>query len=145
MPEFTEKQVRKIAREEALKVQKEILDEISEVKNSLARLERLLVGEMGTESEDTLKARATFAYRYARKNSDLKMTERTTKVLGWFEDMDQIEKGCDESKLDTLGKMIDAWSSTKFFLRLFGVVNISTLIGLGVLIMNFMKLIKEIG
>ena len=142
--QLTEREIRKIAREEALKVQKDVLKEISEVKITLFRLERLLVGEVGINEEDTLKARANFAFMYAKRNSEAKVIERAAPALDWFHDMNTPEKGCSESRLDTLGKIITAWSSAKFMLGLFGVINITTLIGLGILVMNFIKLVKEL-
>lgn len=147
MPEgiLTEKQIRKIAREEALKVQKEVLKEITDIKTTLDRLERLLLGEIGSNEEDTLKARANFAYLYAKKNTDLKVIERAIPALDWFEDMNQIERGCSESRLSILGKMITSWTSIKWLGGLFGVINLATLLGLVLLIINFIKTLKELG
>ena len=71
MPEtITENQIRRIAREEALKVQRDVLKEIGDIKTTLDRLERLLLGEVGSNEEDTLKARANFAYLYAKRNTE---------------------------------------------------------------------------
>ena len=146
MPEpLTEKEVRKIAREEALKIQKDVLKEISEVKSTLARLERLLLGEIGSNEEDTLKARANFAYWYTKRNTEAKIVERAVPALEWFEDMSQIEQGCSESKLSVLGKMITSWTSIKWLGGLFGIINLATLLGLVLLIINFIKTIKELG
>jgi hypothetical protein len=143
--QMTESQVRKIAREEALKVQKEVLKEISDVKATLARLERLLLGEMGTNEEDTLKSRANVAYLYAKKNIEAKIIERAEPALDWFEDMNTPDKGCVESKLDILGKMITGWTSIKWGLGVFGIVNLATLISLGLMITNILRVIKELG
>lgn len=146
MPEpLTEKEIRKIAREEALKVQKDVLKEISDIKSTLARLERLLLGEIGSNEEDTLKARANFAYLYTKRNTELKIIERAVPALDWFEDMSQIEQGCSESKLSILGKMITSWTSIKWLGGLFGIINLATLLGLVLLIINFIKTIKELG
>jgi len=148
MPEeniITEKEIRRIAREEALKVQRDVLKEISEIKSTLARLERLLLGEMGSNEEDTLKARANFAYLYAKRNTETKVIERAVPALDWFEDMNQIERGCSESKLSTLGKMITSWTSIKWLGGLFGVINLATLLGLVLLIINFIRTLKELG
>lgn len=147
MPEevLTEKQIRKIAREEALKVQRDVLKEITDIKTTLDRLERLLLGEIGSNEEDTLKARANFAYLYAKKNTDLKIIERAIPALDWFEDMNQIERGCSESKLSILGKMITSWTSIKWLGGLFGVINLATLLGLVLLIINFIRTLKELG
>ena len=142
---LTEKEVRKIAKEEALKVQRDVLKEISEIKDTLSRLERLLLGELGTNEEDTLKSRANIAYLYAKKNIDSRIIEKAEPALRWFEDMNTPEKGCNESKLDILGKMITGWSSIKWLGGLFGVINVATLLGLIVLIINFIKAIKELG
>jgi hypothetical protein len=143
--QLTETDVRKIAKEEALKVQQNVLKEISEIKETLSRLERLLLGELGTNEEDTLKSRANIAYLYAKKNIDSRVIERAEPALKWFEDMNTPDKGCEESKLDILGKIITAWSSVKWLAGLFGVINLATLIALGILIMNFIKLVKELG
>ena len=146
MPEtITEGQIRRIAREEALKVQRDVLKEIGDIKTTLDRLERLLLGEIGSNEEDTLKARANFAYLYAKKNTDLKIIERAIPALDWFEDMNQIERGCSESKLSTLGKMITSWTSIKWLGGLFGVINLATLLGLVLLIVNFIRTLKELG
>lgn len=122
---LTEREVRKIAREEAIKVQKEILKELSDVKSTLSRLERLLLGEIGTNEEDTLKARANFAYLYAKRNTDSKIIERAVPALEWFEDMDECEKGEKESKLESLGKMITFYNNLKWVL---GVIGFTTVI-----------------
>lgn len=148
MPEgniITEREIRKIAREEALKVQRDVLKEITGIKTTLDRLERLLLGEIGSNEEDTLKARANFAYLYAKKNTDLKVIERAIPALDWFEDMNQIERGCSESKLSILGKMITSWTSIKWLGGLFGVINLATLLGLVLLIINFIRTLKELG
>ena len=146
MPEtITENQIRRIAREEALKVQRDVLKEIGDIKTTLDRLERLLLGEVGSNEEDTLKARANFAYLYAKRNTETKVIERAVPALDWFEDMNQIERGCSESKLSTLGKMITSWTSIKWLGGLFGVINLATLLGLVLLIINFIRTLKELG
>ena len=122
---LTEREVRKIAREEAIKVQKEILKELSDVKSTLSRLERLLLGEIGTNEEDTLKARANFAYLYAKRNTDSRIIERAVPALEWFEDMNECEKGEKESKLESLGKMIIFYNNLKWVL---GIIGFSTVI-----------------
>jgi len=124
MAELTERQVRSIAREEALKIQKDVLKELGEVKSTLSRLERLLLGEIGTNEEDTLKARANFAYLYAKKNTDLKIIERAEPALDWFEDMNCCEKGQKESKLESLGKMITFYINIRWLLGLIGFTTI---------------------
>lgn len=148
MPEgniITEREIRKIAREEALKVQRDVLKEISEIKTTLARLERLLLGEMGSNEEDTLKARANFAYLYAKRNTESRVIERAEPALDWFEDMNTPDKGCNESKLDILGKVITSWTSIKWLGGLFGIINLATLLGLVLLIINFIRTLKELG
>ena len=146
MPEtITESQIRRIAREEALKVQKDVLKEIFEIKTTLSRLERLLLGEMGSNEEDTLKARANFAYLYAKRNTEAKVIERAVPALNWFDDMNIPEQGCSESKLSILGKMITSWTSIKWLGGLFGVINLATLLGLVILIINFIRTLKELG
>ena len=124
MTELTEREVRSIAREEALKIQKDVLKELGEVKSTLSRLERLLLGEIGTNEEDTLKARANFAYLYAKKNTDLKIIERAEPALEWFEDMNCCEKGQKESKLESLGKMITFYTNIRWLLGLLGFTTI---------------------
>ena len=146
MPEtITENQIRRIAREEALKVQRDVLKEIGDIKTTLDRLERLLLGEVGSNEEDTLKARANFAYLYAKRNTETKVIERAIPALDWFEDMNQIERGCSESKLSILGKMITSWTSIKWLGGLFGAINLATLLGLVLLIINFIRTLKELG
>jgi len=144
MTELNEKEIRSIAKEEAYKVHKEVLKEIGEIKITLSRLERLLLGEIGTDESDTLKARANYACAYAKRNTELKIIDRAVPALNWFEDMNTPDKGCTESKFDILGKIINAWTSGKWFLGIFGVLNVSTLIGLVILIFNFIKLVKDI-
>jgi hypothetical protein len=124
MAELTESQVRAIAKEEAMKVQGEVLKELSEVRETLSRLERLLLGEIGSDQEDTLKARANFAFLYARRNTDAKIIERATPAIKWFEDMAEVEPGCKESKLDSLGKMISFYLNIRWLLGLIGVTTI---------------------
>jgi glycerol-3-phosphate dehydrogenase len=121
---ITEKQIRKIAREEALIVQKDLLKDLSEVKSTLARLERLLLGELGTDQEDTLKARANFAFQYAKKNVEARIIERAEPALDWFEDMSSVEPGCKESKLQSLGKLITFYTNVRWLLTLIGVTTI---------------------
>jgi glycerol-3-phosphate dehydrogenase len=133
--DMTEKEVRRIAREESLAVfEKAVVKidkEITQVKNfsrktqqTLERLERLLLGEMGTEKEDTLKARATYAYQYARRNTDLRIPERTIPVLDWFEDWNRPEAGYDESRLEIIGKIITAYKSIKWLLAFLGITTL---------------------
>lgn len=124
MAELTKTQVRAIAKEESMKVQKEVLKELSDVKETLSRLERLLLGEVGTEEEDTLKARANFAYLYAKRNTDSRVIERAKPALKWFEDMNEIEPGCKESKLDTLGRIIGLFGKIEWLLALLGVTTV---------------------
>lgn len=124
MAELTKTQVRAIAKEESMKVQKEVLKELSDVKETLSRLERLLLGEVGTEEEDTLKARANFAYLYARRNTDAKIIDRAKPAIKWFEDMNETEPGCKESKLDTLGRIIGLFGKIEWLLALLGVTTV---------------------
>lgn len=131
MTEMTEQEVRRIAKEEAIKVQKTLVKKVDKLEKSiqtnteiLQRLDRLLLGELGTDKEDTLKARATFAYQYAKKSSGLKIIERTTPALEWFEDWNTPDIGCDESKLQILGKIINAYNSLKWLLAAFGITTL---------------------
>ncbi len=127
MKELTEKQIRAIAREEALLVQKEVLTELNELKKTLERLERLLLGELGTDQEDTLKARANFAYQHAKRDSDLKITERTIPVLEWFEDWDKPEKGEKESRFSRLGRMMSIFGKIEWLFAILGVTTVTNL------------------
>ena len=124
MAELTRNQVRAIAKEEAMRVQKEVLKELSDVKETLSRLERLLLGEVGTEKEDTLKARANFAYLYAKRNTDARIIDRAMPAIKWFEDMNEVEPGCKESKLDTLGRIIGLFGKIEWLLALLGVTTV---------------------
>lgn len=124
MTELTEREVRSIAREEALKIQKDVLKELGEVKSTLSRLERLLLGEIGTNEEDTLKARANFAYLYAKKNTESGIIEDTKPAIEWFKDMNFCEKGQKESKLESLGKMITFYTNIRWLLGLLGFTTI---------------------
>ena len=138
---LTEREVRKIAREEAMKVQKDVLKEISEIKSTLSRLERLLLGEIGTNEEDTLKARANFAYLYARRNTDSRIIERAVPALEWFEDMNECEKGEKESKLESLGKMITFYNNLKWVL---GIIGFSTVINSIPILENIIKWVMSL-
>jgi len=138
---LTEREVRKIAREEAMKVQKDVLKEISEIKSTLSRLERLLLGEIGTNEEDTLKARANFAYLYARRNTDSRIIERAVPALEWFEDMNECEKGEKESKLESLGKMIIFYNNLKWVL---GIIGFSTVINSIPILENIIKWVMSL-
>lgn len=122
---ITEQQVRAIAREEAVLVNKEVVIEVEKLRQSimnnteiLKRIDRLLLGETGVDEEDTLKARANFAYLYAKRNTDAKIVDRAVPALRWFEDMGEIEPGCKESKLETLGRIIGLFSKVEWLLAL---------------------------
>jgi glycerol-3-phosphate dehydrogenase len=132
---MTEKEVRRIAREESQEIfeksigkvtdQIKLVKELSEQnQKTLARLERLLLGEMGVDKDDTLKARANYAYQYAKRNSDLRIVERAIPALQWFEDWSCPEVGCNESKLQMLGKIITAYSSLKWLLAFLGITTL---------------------
>ena len=135
MAELTEKEVRQIAREESEKVftkaTKKLCTDIEKVnegmeanRSILARLERLLLGEVGIDEEDTLKARATYAYQYAKHNSELQIVERAVPALDWFEDMSTPDSGETESRLERLGKMIIFYDRIKWILGLLGVTTL---------------------
>lgn len=138
---LTEREVRKIAREEAMKIQKDVLKEISEIKSTLSRLERLLLGEIGTNEEDTLKARANFAYLYAKRNTDSRIIERAVPALEWFEDMNKCKKGEKESKLESLGKMITFSNNLKWVL---GIIGFSTVINSIPILENIIKWVMSL-
>ena len=125
---LTEEEVRKIAREESLKL---LSQEISTIKEELekqggilARLERLLLGEDGVSQDETLKWKANFAYQYARMNTESKIIERADPALRWFEDMNTIEPGCKETKLDSLGKLTTFYTNIRWLLALIGVTTL---------------------
>lgn len=125
---LTEAQVRKIAREESLKViKKEILnieEELRKQGDILGRLERLLLGEDGVCQDETLKWKANFAYQYARMNTENKIVDRADPALKWFEDMSIMEPGCKESKLESLGKLITFYTNIRWFLALIGITTV---------------------
>jgi len=128
---LTEIEVRKIARDEISRFMIDIKEDVRKIngvsnenRKILERLERLLLGEMGVESEDTLKARANFAYRYARRNEDLNIIERAIPALDWFDDMKRVEEGCGESRLASLNKIIRFYSSMKLILGLLGITTL---------------------
>jgi len=129
---LTETMVRAIAREESMKILKDLVAEISAIrqvstqnKDILGRLERILLGEDGVSEDETLKWKASFAYLYAKRNTDLKIVERAEPAIKWFEDMSECDPGEKESKLVALGKMITFYSNMKFF---FGIIGITTLV-----------------
>ena len=124
---ITESDVRRIAKEEVTLALKDIKNELrivtkasEENRKILERLERLLLGEVGSDVNDTLKAKASFAYLYAKRNTDLRIIERAEPALKWFEDMSEIEPGCKESKLDSLGKLIGLYLNIKWMLAVIG-------------------------
>lgn len=130
-----EKDIRRIAREESEKVfakaTKRMCQDIEVVragmeqnKEILSRLERLLLGEIGIDEGDTLKARATFAYNYAKRNTDLRIIERAEPALDWFEDMNTLEAGHKETKLESLGKLIEFYMNVRWLLALIGFTTI---------------------
>lgn len=135
MKEMTEKQIRIIAREEALKVQEELLEKMTKIesatsdnKKTLDRLYRLLLGELGVEKDDTLKAKADFAYQYAKRNTDLKIVDRALPALTWFERMSTPDPGCDISDLDRLGKVLGLHDKLGWLWGGIAVIGIGTLI-----------------
>ena len=131
MSEITESRIREIAKEESLKVHTEMMKEITEIKNAtkenkktLERLYRLLLGELGVDKADTLKARAEFAYQYAKMNTDLRVVERALPALDWFERWDTPEHGCEESRLQSLGKLVGLYTKVKWLLGLIGITTL---------------------
>jgi glycerol-3-phosphate dehydrogenase len=148
--DMTEKEVRRIAREESQEIfeksigkvtdQIELVRDLSEQnQKTLARLERLLLGEMGVDKDDTLKARATYAYQYAKRNTDLKVVERAIPALQWFEDWNKPEVGCDESKMESLGKLITFYNNLRWFLALLGVTTLVNAIPAIKMIIDFIE------
>lgn len=125
---LTEKDVKKIAREEAFKVvAKEMLtikEELQKQGGILARLERLLLGEDGANRDENLKWKANFAYQYARMNTESKIIERADPALTWFQDMNTLEPGCRETKMESLGKLITFYTNIRWFLALMGITTV---------------------
>ncbi len=125
MAELTETRVKEIARNEAreeVKTHFKTLEkQLTEQKAILGRLERLLIGESGVDIEDTLKARATYAYAYAKRNTELQVVDKALPALEWFEDWNKTQPGCKESRLDSLGKLITLYLNIKWLLGLIGV------------------------
>ena len=133
--DMTEQEVRRIAREESQEIfeksigkvtdQIKLVKELSEQnQKTLARLERLLLGEMGVDKDDTLKARANYAYQYAKHNTELQVVDRALPALQWFEDWNRADAGYDHSKLEVLGSIIIAYDRIKWLLALFGVTTL---------------------
>ena len=136
--EITREEIRKIARAEDTKVIRKLSKEITILQKDidfikqdisaqceiLKRLERLLLGELGTDANDTLKARATFAYQYAKRNTDARIIERAEPAIKWFEDMAHIEPGQKESKLETLGRMIGLFGKIEWILAILGITTL---------------------
>lgn len=135
MAELSESKMRQIAKEEAEKEVSRItkslnrkIDEIvkcnEESNKILARLERLLLGEEGVDEQDTLRARALFAYAHAKESSDSRFSERTLPVIQWYEDMERIPRGDKHSKLDSLGKIINLYDNISWLLGIIGIATI---------------------
>lgn len=152
---MTEKEIRQIAREEAMAIFekgiKGVKDELNEVKKlsiqnskTLAKIERLLLGEFG-DSDEALKAKATYAFNHAKKVEESTLLEDSAVALDWFKDMDTPDKGCVDSKLDILGKMIAGYNARKWFGNLLGVVNVATFIGLIIAVMKFLEILEGLG
>lgn len=126
--QLTEKEVRKIAKEESLKIVakelRSIKEDIKKQGEILGRLERLLLGENGASQDETLKWKANFAYQYARMNTESRIIDRARPALDWFEDINTIEPGCKESKLESLGKLITFYTNIRWLLALMGVTTL---------------------
>lgn len=144
MAELTESKVRVIAREEATKVSAALVTKVEELETSikqnteiLQRLDRLLLGELGVESEDTLKARASYAYKYAKRNTELRIVERAIPALQWFEDWNKIDPGCKESKLSSLGRLIGLFGKIEWLLAIFGITTVANLVIVGKMVFDF--------
>jgi len=105
-------------------------------------LERLLLGEEGVCEDDTIKGRNNFAYMYAKRNTDMKIVERALPALRWFEDMDTIEKGSNESSLETLGKVITFYSNIRWII---GIIGITTIINAIPIIQGILVWIEKFG
>jgi len=133
--QVSEKRVREIAREELEKEIGSISDELVNVKTTLqlqgeilARLERLLLGEEGMESEDTLKQRANFAFIYARRRTEEQFVERTKPVLEWYEGMTRCPEGEKESKMATLKRIITWFLRIEWLLAIIGITTLANLV-----------------
>jgi glycerol-3-phosphate dehydrogenase len=147
---MTEQEVRRIAREESMQVFEKsiatVTKQIEEIKmvskqnqSTLGRLERLLLGEMGTDKDDTLKARATFAYQYAKRNTELKIVERAIPALLWFEDWNTPEMGSKESKMQSLCKLVTFYNNIRWFLALLGITTLINAVPAIKLILEFFE------
>ena len=143
---MTREEVRKIAREEAGKMNKELVKRIEKLEESihnntiiLQRIDRLLLGEVGVNEEDTLKARANFAYLYAKRNTDAKIIDRAIPAIKWFEDMAEIEPGCKESKLATLGRIIGLFTKIEWILALLGITTLLNAIPVVKMVIEFVS------
>ena len=125
---MTEKEVRKIAREESLKIitkeMAQIKEELRRQGDILARLERVLLGDDGDSPDETLKWKANFAYQYARLNTESRIIERAKPALDWFEDMSCCEPGQKESRLESLGKLVTFYTNIRWLLALIGITTV---------------------
>jgi hypothetical protein len=133
--QITESKVRAIAREEALKVQTELIKDIAEIKeatstnkDTLESIKRLLMGEFKEDSAQALKGKAEFAYQYAKKNTDLGIVVRALPAIAWFERMDTPEPGDDLSALQKLGKIINSYDKIAWLWGLVGASLITNLL-----------------
>lgn len=139
---LTEQEVRQIAREEAMKVQKGLVSDVKEIKKdlknsnkvssenreSLKRLERMLMGEFAGDSKEALKGRADFAYQYAKRNTDLRICERAIPALEWFERVNVAEPGEGLSMLEKMGKIVNVYDRLSWLIAVIGVSSITTAI-----------------
>jgi len=144
--ELTEREIRNIAREESSKLISKEMDIITEKLEKLekqgeilARLERLLLGEVGVGETETLRWKANFAYEHARKFSESRMEEKLEETVEWFKNADAVEKGESESDLQTWGKIIVLYRNVKWF---FAILGITTLVNF---VFVFEKIMEWIG
>jgi len=132
MAELTEKQVRKIAREESVLTVSQAISEIKKQLDDnnevLKQLKRLLLGEIGINEEESLRKKAVFAYDFARKEVDKCMPERVDKMINWYEDNEEIKQGSSESNFETNAKMRLAYRNFKWLIGLLGVTTVMSAI-----------------
>lgn len=135
MAELSESKMRQIAKEEAkkevMRVNKSLNKKIDslvkcnkETNEILGRLERLLYGEQGVDEADTLRARALFAYEFARRTTETKTLDRVQPVVNWFERMSEKEKGHKHSRLESLSRMITFYDNIGWLLSIIGIATV---------------------
>lgn len=122
-----EQDVRKIVLEEIGNVFTKMQQEISEVKQSQSRIERVLLGDKDYNDEG-MASQIHFAYQYARKNTESKIIERGCEAI------DQFERYKKNGFWEILEQIIDSYKIWKWLVAFTG---IGTLVGVINLILFF--------